>query len=348
VVAKALGDMLQAVQSRKKFQARTQHLKQIGLALHSYHDANGRFPTNVYGPKGEPLLSWRVHLLPYLEEEALYRQIRMNEAWDGPNNKALIEKMPKVFLTPDRESARGKTYYQGFMGPDPRTAKQPKGVFGRPWLLDGDTTGIRFTTITDGTSNTIAVIEAREGVIWSKPEDLPFGGPVPLLGEKGADGALALWFDGHVSLFPMNLKPEDFWPFITINGGEVPVDLEGRSGRLVPDPDSERATRPVKPRNAVELRTAEVRELEERVTVQEEALQAADKNAAIAAAQAQAAANAFERGAVTAEEVAKARAVADEAKQVARIRQQELEKGREALRAARSALEYEKGGRPEK
>jgi hypothetical protein len=349
VVAKALGDVLQAVQSRKKFQARTNNLKQIGLALHSYHDVNGKFPTNVYGPKGEPLLSWRVHLLPYLEEEALYRQFRMDQAWDGPNNKALIEKMPKALLTLDRETAQGKTFYQAFSGPDPASPKQPKGVFGRPWLRDGDRNGIRFTDIVDGTSNTIAVIEAREGVIWSKPEDLPFGGPVPLIGEKGAEGALALFFDGHVSLLPTSLKADEFWAFITINGGEVTVDLDpdGRSGGIPGFPDNERPAGAAR-RAATELRVSDVRELEEQVARAERELRDAERHAAAALDQAEEAARAFAGGKATAEQVAKARAVADAAKQFSQVRRQELEQERERLRAAKAALEKAKGGRPEK
>ena len=88
--------------------------------------------------------------------------------------------------------------------------------------------GIRIAAIPDGTSNTLAVVEAGRGVIWSKPEDLPFGGAVPPLGEKGWDRTPALRFDGSVLLFPTDLKPEVFWHFVTINGGEVTPDLEER------------------------------------------------------------------------------------------------------------------------
>ncbi|MBN9119254.1 MAG: DUF1559 domain-containing protein [Planctomycetes bacterium] len=226
--AKALGDLLQAVQSRKRAEQRRDNLKQIGLALHNYESANGKFPTNVYGPKGEPLLSWRVHLLPYLEEDNLYKQFKMDEPWDGPNNKKLVEQMPKVFQAPDRDAPKGMTYYQGFIGPDPRKAPQPMGVFGRPWLLHGDATGLRITEITDGTSNTLAVVEAGHGVTWSKPDDLPFGGAVPALGAQGWDRTPALRFDGSVTLFPTDLGPERFWPHVTINGGEVLADLDER------------------------------------------------------------------------------------------------------------------------
>jgi hypothetical protein len=68
-------------------------LKGIGLALHTYHDLNGRLPPAVVTDKdGRPLYSWRVLLLPYLEEETLYKQFHLDEAWDGPNNKALLER----------------------------------------------------------------------------------------------------------------------------------------------------------------------------------------------------------------------------------------------------------------
>ncbi len=229
--AKALGDLLQAVQSRKKAEQRMNNLKQIGIALHSYHDANGKFPANVYSPTGELLLSWRVQLLPYLEESNLYNQFKMNEAWDGPNNKALVEKMPKVFQAPDREHAKGKTFYQGFIGPDPRKQIGAKGFVGRPWLVEGGKDGIRMTDIFDGTSNTLAVVEARDGVMWSKPEDLSFGGAVPALGEKGSDRAPALRFDGSAVLIPTNFQPGQFWPYVTTNGGEVTDDLDGRTRR---------------------------------------------------------------------------------------------------------------------
>jgi len=149
--------------------------------------------------------------------------------------------MPKVYQAPDRQGAKGLTYYQGFVSPDAK--KVPlKGLFGNAWLREGDKNGSRMADMFDGTSNTLAVVEARNGVVWSKPEDLPFGGAVPLLGEKGADRAPALRFDGSTLLFPTNLTAERFWPFVTINGGEVTEDPDDRrpirGGRDVPPPDS--------------------------------------------------------------------------------------------------------------
>ncbi len=227
--AKALGELLRAGQSRTKAELRLNNLKAIGAALQNYQDANsGRFPANVSGPKGELLLSWRVRLLPSLGEEALYKQFRLDEPWDSASNKPLIEKMPKAYAAPNRVHAEGKTFYQGFVGSDSRNAPPQKGVVGRPWLWDGEKNGIRVTDATDGASYTLAVVEAGHGVTWSKPDDLPFGGPVTALGEKGWDRTPALRLDGSVVLFPTGLKPLEFWPFVTINGGEVLPDLADR------------------------------------------------------------------------------------------------------------------------
>src|SRR4051794_8582362 len=74
-------------------------LKRIGLALHSYHDVNGRLPPAVvYGKDGRPLYSWRVLLLPYLEEELLYRQFKQDEPWDSKHNQALVKETPRCYV----------------------------------------------------------------------------------------------------------------------------------------------------------------------------------------------------------------------------------------------------------
>ncbi len=77
------------------------NLKQLALAMHNYYDAKKSFPPAAsYNKNGKPLLSWRVHLLPYLEQEALYREFHLDEPWDSEHNRKLIEKMPQVFRSP--------------------------------------------------------------------------------------------------------------------------------------------------------------------------------------------------------------------------------------------------------
>src|SRR5262245_42896435 len=92
-------------------------LKLIGVAVHSFHDANGYFPSDVTDAKGKPLLSWRVAILPFLERNDLYEKFKLDEAWDGPTNKELLAKVPTVYAPVRARGKPGLTFYQGFSGP---------------------------------------------------------------------------------------------------------------------------------------------------------------------------------------------------------------------------------------
>ena len=96
------------------------NLKQLGLAMHNYQSTYGMLPSpdRVTGPDAKPGLSWRVHLLPYIEQDNLYQQFKLDEPWDSENNKKLIEKMPKVYATPLAMAQPGETYYKVFTGKD--------------------------------------------------------------------------------------------------------------------------------------------------------------------------------------------------------------------------------------
>src|SRR5262249_45044104 len=162
------------------------NLKQIALAMHIYLDTNKTLPAGaVYDKNGRPLLSWRVLLLPYLEENELFKKFKMDEPWDGPNNKKLLEKIPSVYAAVGvKPKEKHSTFYRVFTGPGT--------------VFEG-TKGIRLTDITDGTANTILVVEAAEPVIWTKPDDLPYDPkkPLPKLGVY-PDGAHVLAGDGDV------------------------------------------------------------------------------------------------------------------------------------------------------
>ncbi len=194
-------------------------LKQVGLAMHNYHAVKNRFPADVLTKDGKPLLSWRVAILPQLGHQALYNEFHQDEPWDSPHNKALVERMPEVFAVPEAPGEPGTTYYRGFSGEhaflDP---KVPEGV------------GIQM--ITDGTSNTIAVVEAREAVPWTKPDsDIPFGGdPTKLdaiqalrreLGGHIPGGFHALFFDGSVHFIKDSVNLIVLRALITRDSGEV-------------------------------------------------------------------------------------------------------------------------------
>ena len=140
------------------------NLKWIGLALHNFHSAHDQFPPAVIaGPDGKPWHSWRVLLLPYLEQAELYNQYRFDEPWDGPNNIKLLDRMPEVFRDPIHGDDRGHfTHYAALVGK--ATAFPPSGAVlrdaQRPVQLpigrgSGGATGMR--DMTDGTSNTLLV-----------------------------------------------------------------------------------------------------------------------------------------------------------------------------------------------
>jgi RNA polymerase sigma factor (sigma-70 family) len=77
------------------------NLKQIGLAMHTYREAHGRFPAPaILGKDGKPLLSWRVAILPYIVEDGLYQSFKLDEPWDSPHNKRLLERMPGLYAPP--------------------------------------------------------------------------------------------------------------------------------------------------------------------------------------------------------------------------------------------------------
>jgi len=193
------------------------NLKQIGLAFHNHHDTTGQFPNNSYAPDGKPLLSWRVHILPYVEQQNLYRQFNLNEPWDSPTNQRLVAQMPSVYGTPamQKRAGTGKTYYRGF--------SHQGAIFEKPQRA-GIANRVRMMSITDGTSNTLLVVESGEAVEWTKPDDLDFGPgrPLPLLGAGRSDSVVqVLMCDGSVRKIRKGL-PESSWrALITYQGGEV-------------------------------------------------------------------------------------------------------------------------------
>jgi hypothetical protein len=140
-----------------------QNLKVIGQALHNYHDTYKYFPSPaIYDPNGRPLLSWRVAILPFLAEpqlDGIYKKFRFDEAWDSEHNLALAAEMPALYAPVLPTKQKNVTFYQAFAGAGALFEPRKK---------------IRMADVLDGTSNTLAVVEAAEPVIWTKPEDLPF------------------------------------------------------------------------------------------------------------------------------------------------------------------------------
>jgi hypothetical protein len=190
----ALGPSLQAATAGALRDRATRNLRHVGLAMHNYHAAQGRFPdTAIYDPQGKPLLSWRVMLLPYLDQEPLYKEFHLDESWDSEHNRKLIARMPEIFRLGSSEVLeQGKTCVQVAVGPE--TA-----------FPDGH--GLKIRQFVDGTSNTLMGIETADdrAVVWTKPEDWQYDPQQPAAGLGGhfGTGFLGLMSDGSVHFLPV-------------------------------------------------------------------------------------------------------------------------------------------------
>jgi RNA polymerase sigma factor (sigma-70 family) len=211
-----VGMLVPAVQKVRVASKRVEssnHLKQIALAMHNYHDVNGHFPPQAICDKGgKPVLSWRVAILPYIEQDNLYKQFKLDEPWDSDHNKKLLAQMPLIYRPVSvRTKEKYETFYQAFAG---------KGSVFEP----GERIGIK--DIPDGTSNTLMIVEAGDSVPWTKPEDLSFDPtkPLPKLGAEFPDIFLAAFCDGSVREISKNIDADKLRAMITRNGGE-PVTL---------------------------------------------------------------------------------------------------------------------------
>ncbi len=183
-------------------------LKQLALAGINFADSNNNvlFGPAIYSKDGKPLLSWRVTLLPYLDQGKLYKEFKLDEPWDSPHNKKLLEKMPAVYApVMGKTKEPYSTYYRIFTGPntpfDPMKARRgPEGLG-----------GARFpASFPDGTSNTILIVEAAEAVPWTKPDELEFDRkkPLPKLGGQFPGIFLAALADGSVRMIRRAISEE--------------------------------------------------------------------------------------------------------------------------------------------
>ena len=182
----------------------------MAIAMLNFESAHGGFaPSASYDNQGKQLLSWRVFMLPYLEQKQLYEQFRLDEPWDSDHNRKLIAKMPAVFASgsseqPEQEKTRFLV---------------PVGEGTMFWGKEG--TLIR--KVKDGTSKTILVVEVapEHAVIWTKPDDweVDFSDPLQgLLGDR--EGFMATYVDGSARLIPKDTPAETLRRLLTIADGK--------------------------------------------------------------------------------------------------------------------------------
>lgn len=214
-----IGLMLPAVQQTRTAARRTQSMnnsKQMALAMHNYASAHGKLPAQAsYDSNGKPLLSWRVHMLPFMDEQELYDQFHLDEPWDSRHNKQLISKIPALYQSPSVVAAEGKTVYLGVAG---------EGMmFG--------SAGRTFAEITDGSSNTAWIVEANQdqAVTWTEPRDWTpnESNPMDGLGRVNPGGFIVTFVDGSVRFINNDVDQKTWKSLLTIGGGEV-SNLNGR------------------------------------------------------------------------------------------------------------------------
>lgn len=197
-------------------------LKQLGLSFHNYHDIYNRFPRADGDGDGKNVgLSWRVHLLPLLEENALFEQFHLDEPWDSEHNKSLIPKMPPVFKSSDVKE-EGKTAFQVFAG-----EKTPFYGDKGPGIRD----------ITDGTSNTILAIKTKPELaeFWTKPGGID---PSKFVAKDSLeifndDHFVALFMDGAALKIPLSVDEATMANLIQPND-RTPVNLNDIPKPTVP------------------------------------------------------------------------------------------------------------------
>ncbi|TWU37779.1 hypothetical protein Q31b_45680 [Novipirellula aureliae] len=205
-----VGLLLPAVQAAREAARRmssSNNMKQFGLAFHNYHAAYGRLPGTIHSESGEPLLSWRVQILPFIEQQPLYSRFHLDEPWDSEHNRQLISQMPEIYVDPRLTLEPGQTVYQTPVGEN--TIANP-----------GETT--RFREILDGLSYTIMIVEtnAENAVVWTKPSDIEIDLNDPTAFMRGRPGVHATLGDGAVKFLTENIDPETFKALLTKSGKE--------------------------------------------------------------------------------------------------------------------------------
>lgn len=211
-IVDALAEPVRAARAAAKRTQSMNNMKQIMLALHNYYDVNRGFPLRAtVDEEGNPLLSWRVHLLPYLEQAALYEQFHLDEPWNSEHNKALIEKCPQAFRSPGTpELGAGLTNYV--------VAVAENTFLSTPKPME-------FKQIIDGTSNTFGILEtdAEHAVIWTKPDDLKVDFKNPLVGLLlwGDQAFLASRIDGSVQTVSKSVDTQMLQNLFQYNDGKV-------------------------------------------------------------------------------------------------------------------------------
>jgi hypothetical protein len=202
--------LLPAIQAARAAARRNQslnNLKQLSLAMHMHENAKKELPARAnVDTEGKPLLSWRVHLLPYIDQQGLYEQFHLDEPWDSEHNQKLIDKMPAIFASPSGQPAP-MTHYVVPVGEGTAFENYEPS---------------KFAAVSDGLTKTIMILESDQPVVWTQPDDFEIDMEDPLANLGGLHpgrNLLTAFMDGHVEAFNVDaLDDEEFQAMLTIAG----------------------------------------------------------------------------------------------------------------------------------
>jgi prepilin-type N-terminal cleavage/methylation domain-containing protein/prepilin-type processing-associated H-X9-DG protein len=192
------------------------NLKQIGLALHNYHDEYQAFPpAYTVDSDGKPLHSWRTLILPYMDQAPLYNRLDLTKPWDDPVNAEAFKTVVAGYHCPSDPGATDHTTYVAIV--TDHSILRPSA-------------SMTLKDITDGSSNTVVVIEvdAAHAVPWMAPRDADESVALSFRDSSNKDshqgGANALFGDGAVRFLGENLEAQVARALLTMDGGETLPD----------------------------------------------------------------------------------------------------------------------------
>lgn len=216
-LTKMLSPAIKSAQSLAARKIQQNTLRTIVLASHNYESAYEHFPTQaIVDANGKPLLSWRVAILPFIDQD-VYKEFHLDEPWDSEHNLKLVKKMPAIYRDagPDafQNNQDGKTIFLGAAGEG---------------LMFNGSTEVTFGDMTDGTSNTIlfAAVAAEHAVPWTQPVDwqVDLQNPTAQLIEGNRTHANVAVGDGSVQSLRLNMNSKNWSGLLTIGGGEIVTD----------------------------------------------------------------------------------------------------------------------------
>jgi prepilin-type processing-associated H-X9-DG protein len=223
---------VQAAREAARRMACTENLSRIGVAMATYHQVYQSYPPAYVADKdGTPMHSWRVLILPFLGEDALYAEYRFDEPWDSPHNQSLTFRMPIVYHCPTSAAGPGLTNYATIVGPHAfGNGRSPRTL----------------SDLKDGSKNTIIVAEcAGAGINWLEPRDLltddikRINGDAPMsrnahpsITSDHPGGAHVLFGDGAVGFLDQNVPPDTLKAILSIDGDEAIGTRDTSAGRV--------------------------------------------------------------------------------------------------------------------